>query len=152
MRTLLKVFAWLCKIAAVLFWLGVAWTFIGLDISDLRATSQPMYRDAPEDWGTPAFKHRTYLQIAELVTLATLAILPNRWLVFSRVAFAISLLIALSPCCWVFYDMISSATEWSDLISNLFLAVFIMIYFIPLPFSIILSFLRHRKGEKIFYA
>jgi hypothetical protein len=145
MRELLKVLAWLCKITAMVIWLGIAWTFIGIDVLNLRATSQPMYRDAPQDWGAPAFKHRTYLEIAELAMMAVLAVLPNRWLVFSPVTFALSLLIALSP---FFYLIISSIREWSDLI---FVALLIPLCG-PLPLSITLSFLRHRQGEKIFYA
>lgn len=82
MRLLLKISAWLCKIAAIVFWLGVAWVIVGLDVSNLRATSAPMYRDAPEDWGTPAFYRRTYLEVATLTAPGLIALLPNRWFVF----------------------------------------------------------------------
>ena len=143
MRALLKIFAWLCKIAAIAFWLCVAWVKVGLDVSNLRATSQPMYRDAPEDWGTPAFYHRTHLEIATLLALATLAVIPNRWLVFSPVAFAVSLLIVLIP----FYSIITSIAAPSDLLWMTPL----MSLCATLPLSLILSFWRRQKGEKINY-
>lgn len=142
-RLFLKAFAWLCKLTAIVFWLCVARVKVGLDITNLRATSPPMYRDAPEDWGTPAFYHRTYLEIATLLALAVLSVLPNRWLVFSPMAFSISLLIALIP----FYSIITSIAAPSDLLWMTPL----MSLFAMLPASLVLSFWRHRKGEKVNY-
>jgi hypothetical protein len=139
MRVFLKVFTWLCKITAILFWLGVAWVKIGFDISNLRAPSHW----SGEDWGTPAFEHRTYLEIATLIALLVLAVLPNRWQVFSLATFTISLLIVLIP----FYQIFDSLTEWSDLLSMMPL----MSLFATLPLSLIASFVRQRKGEKIGY-
>ena len=94
MDMLLKIFAWLCKVAAIVFWLWMALVKIELDIANLHGHAGPW---GDPDWGMPAFYHRTYLEIATLTALAVLAILPNRWLVFSPVAFTISLLIALIP-------------------------------------------------------
>lgn len=121
----------------------MVWVKVGLDIAELRATRLPMYENAPEDWGTPEFYHRTYLEIAILGLLFVLAILPNRWLVFSPIAFVISLLIALIP--WVV--LFSSFKEWSDLLWMMPLLGF----FGLLPASLILSFWRGRKGRKIGY-
>jgi hypothetical protein len=139
MRLFLKVFAWLCKIAAIVFWLVEAAVKIDFDISNLRESSHW----SGEDWGTPTYEHRIYLEIATLIALAVLAVLPNRWLVFSSVTFAIALLIALIPFCQIF----GSLTEWSDLLWMMPL----MSLFALLPLSLILSFWRQRKGEKIGY-
>jgi hypothetical protein len=140
MWILLKPFTWLCKIAAVVFWLWVALTKIELDIANVHGNAGPW---GDPDWGTPAFYHRSYLEIATLSALAVLAILPNRWLVFSPISFAISLLVALIPS----YSLLSSLTERSDLPWM----AFPMCLFAPLPLSLILSFWRRRKGEAIGY-
>jgi hypothetical protein len=140
MHWFLKVFAWLFKIAAVVFWLVEAVVKIGFDISNLREPSHW----SGEEWGTPTFEHRTYLEIVTLIALVVLAVLPNRWLVFSPVTFAISLLIVLIP----FYQIFGSLTEWADLLWM----VPLMSLFSLLPLSLILSFVRQRKGEKVGYA
>lgn len=140
MDMLLKIFAWLCKVAAIVFWLWMALVKIELDIANLHGHAGPW---GDPDWGMPAFYHRTYLEIATLTALAVLAILPNRWLVFSPVAFTISLLIALIP----FYWILSSLTEWSDLLWMTPL----MSLFATLPLSLILSIWRRRKWEKVGY-
>jgi len=140
MRVFLKISAWLCKIAAILFWIGVAWVTISLDISSLNA---PNHWREGDDWGTPAFNHRVYLQIAEVTALAVLALLPNRWLVFSPVTFVISLLVVLTPFCSIF----GALSEWSDLLS----LIPIMLLLSLLPLCLILSFWRQRNGEKVGY-
>ena len=139
MRIFLLTLAWLCKIAAIVIWLIEAVVKIGFDISNLRDPSHW----SGEDWGTPTFEHRTYLEIATLIALVVLAVLPNRWLVFSPVTFAISLLIVLIP----FYRIFGSLTEWSDLLWMIPL----MSLFALLPLSLILSFVRQRKGAKVGY-
>lgn len=140
MRTFLKVFAWLCKIAAIVFWLGAACAITSLDISSLRMPSH--WRES-DDWGTPEYHHRIYLEIVILTMLAVFALLPNRWLVFRPWIFAISLLVALSPI----FELMTSVTEWSDLIW----VVLVVVMISPLPLCIILSFWWHRKGEKVGY-
>jgi uncharacterized membrane protein YtjA (UPF0391 family) len=141
MRSFLKIISWLCKIAAIVFWLVVAWVTISLDISSLNAPSH--WREG-DDWGTPEFHHRIYLEIAEVTTLAVLALLPNRWLVFSPATFVISLLIALTPFC----SISGALTEWPDLLW----LMPVMLLLSLLPLSLILSFWRQRKGKKIGYA
>src|SRR5580704_772931 len=91
MQQFLKPFAILFKIFAIIFWLGIAVDTVPQDVSDLRATSQPSYRDAPRDWGTTAFYHRTYRKLLIIAVAFLLSVLPNRWLIFSPVTFAISL-------------------------------------------------------------
>lgn len=140
MRAFLKIFTWFCKIAAIVFWLVVAWVTISLDISSLHTPSH--WREG-DDWGTPEFHHRIYREIAEVTMLAVLALLPNRWLVFSPVTFVISLLVSLTPL----YSISGALTEWSDL----FWLMPIMLLLSLLPVSLILSFLRQRKVEKIGY-
>jgi hypothetical protein len=139
MRKLLKIAAWFCKIAAIVFCFNAALAGIELEIADLHGNGGHWRDPAPDDWGTPAFKLRTYLEIAELITLSVLAILPNRWLVFLRTVFAVSLLIALVP----FYQF-GWPTDWEELFFDL-------LFLTLLPLSLILSFWRRRKGEKIGY-
>lgn|GEM_PF-3072387 len=139
MPAFLKTFTWLCKIAAIVFCFYGALAGIELDIADLHGNGGHWRDPRPDDWGTSAFKLRTYLEIAELITLAVLAILPNRWLVFSRTVFAVSLLIALIP----FYQF-GRLTEWQSLLFDL-------LFLAPLPLCLILSFWQHQKGEKIRY-
>jgi hypothetical protein len=150
MQQLLKPFAIACKVIAIIEWLGVAWVTIGLDVSDLRAKSQPMYRDAPQDWGTPAYYHRTYLQIFVICVLVVLAVLPNRWFVSSRPAFGISLFVSFAPL----WGMIvgSDISHFSDLIWLVILVALTSLYFSFLPLSLIFSFWRHKKGQKVTYA
>lgn len=143
MRLFLKIAAWFFKIAAILFWLGMTCVKVGLDISDLRGANPPTYRDAPGDWGTPGFYHRTYLEIAILGLLFVLAVLPNRWLVSPLIAFIITLLIALIPLCL----LLASLKVFADLLW----AAPLIVFFSLLPLSLIFSFRRSRTGEKVGY-
>jgi hypothetical protein len=126
MRLFLKIAAWFFKIAAILFWLGMVCVKAGLG-----------------DWGTQGFYHQTYLEIAILGLLFLLAVLPNRWLVSPLIAFIMTLLIALIPFCL----LISSLRVFSDL----FWAAPLIVFFSLLPLSLIFSFCRQRKGEKVGY-
>ena len=139
MRKFLKISAWLCKIAAIVFCLYAALAGITLDITYLHGNGGHWRDPAPDDLGTPAFKLRTYLEIVELITLSALAILPNRWLVSLRTVFAVSVLIALIP----FYQF-GWPTGWEGLFLDL-------LFLAPLPLSLILSFWRRQKDEQIGY-
>src|SRR3954470_17011155 len=97
MRDTVKTLALICKLTAILFWLGSGYFVLIFDVRDLRATSPPHNRETPQDWGTPAYFHRTYFRIGEAAVLAILALTPNRMLVSSRIVFAISLAAALIP-------------------------------------------------------
>ena len=148
MRVFLKIFAWLSKIVAALILSYTAYIIISLDVSSLHA---PNHWVDGENWGTPAFKHRIYLEIIGMLVIFLLAMLPNRWLVSSRIIFVVSLLIALIPIGMLLFDAVSdTASEGMDL-SDLFSLIGIVIS-IPLPLSLILSFMRLQKGEKVFYA
>src|ERR1035438_176066 len=98
----MKTAAITCKVLAILIWLGSAWFVLNFHVRDLRSPSPPYYRDAPVDWGTPAYLHRTCFHIAETALLTLLALVPNRILVSSRIAFGISLAAALIPLRIVF--------------------------------------------------
>jgi len=137
MREPLKAFAWICKIAAVVIWLPVSCITIRWDIHDLSAPSH--WRES-ENWGTPAYVHSIHLEIAIIAMLALMSVLPNRWLVFSRFVFAVSLLVVVLIAICEF----GRPPDW--IISSLELLVFA-----PLLLSLILSFVRQRKGEKIGY-
>ena len=148
MQSLLKPFAFACKILAVSVWLGIACLKIGMDISEMHATSPP--RDAPHDWGTPAYFHRTYLEIGVVSVVALLSVIPNRRLVASPLAFGLSLFVALLPFCALVHD-------WSDPFMTLgnYIDPFVLVLlfvFGALPLSLTCSFWRHRKGEAVTYA
>jgi hypothetical protein len=151
MQQTLRPFAIACKVVAIIEYLGGAWVKINLDVSGLRATSQPMYRDAPQDWGTAAYYHRTYSEIVVICLLLLLALIPNRWLVSSRFVFWVSMLIALTPILVVVANSFSihDLSSWLDA----FIALVLMsLFFGFLPLSLIFSFWRHRRGEKVTYA
>jgi hypothetical protein len=124
---------------------GAAWFIVNMDIFSL---STPSHWRESDDWGTPAYHNRIYFEVAEWLAQALLAMLPNRWLVSLRITFAAALLIALIPLFGIFYNMFSSDMDWSD---RLMLMIPVVL-FTPLPLSLILSFARLRKGEKVFYA
>jgi hypothetical protein len=151
MQQFLKLIAIVCKVVAIVAWLGVAWVKVGLDVSDLRATSQPMYRDAPEDWGTPAFYHRTYLEIFEICGYVLLAVIPNRWLISWRPVFWVALLLAFAPLGY-FLATFSAIHSLSDVLWSVFAAIMMSPLFIFTPLSLILSCWRHKHGQKVTYA
>jgi hypothetical protein len=124
-RAFLKIPAWFSKIAAMIILVGAAWFIVNMDIFSL---STPSHWRESDDWGSPAYHRRIYFEVAE-------------WL-------ALALLIALIPLFGIFYDMFSSDMDWSD---RLMLMIPVVL-FTPLPLSLILSFARLRKGEKVFYA
>lgn len=140
MSLFLKILAWFCKIAAILFWGLEATVKIGFDVVNLREAAG-QWADA--DLGASGFFRQTSLEIILLLALLLLAVLPNRWLIFSKAAFAVSVLIALIP----FYPLFSSLTQWSDLLWMLPLIAF----FSLVPVSLAISFWRRHRGEKVGY-
>jgi len=127
MRMFLKILAWFCKVAAILFWLVLTL----YKSSDVARPLGGVGSGAPE-----------FLEIAILSAYFVLVILPNRWLVFSPDAFVISLLVALIPL-----FLLLGSMGWS----NLSVVAPLIVYFGLLPSSLVLSFWRRRKGEKIGY-
>jgi hypothetical protein len=150
MQSSLKPPALACKIFASLEAIAAAWFLIGLDIYQLHATEPP--RDA-RDWGTPAYYHRIYFSIAIESLLAILVLVPNRWLTFSRLVFAPSLVIALLPVC---FSLFLLSTTLSCIVSEPFMAasgwVIMILLSAPWPLSLIFSRMRFRRGETFTYA
>lgn len=150
MKKLIMTGALVCKIIAALAWFGMAWVKVSLDLSDLLATSQPMYRDAPEDWGTPAFYWRTSLEIVVVCGCFVLSALPNRWLVSRRPIFWGGLIFSLVPLVGFAYGF-RETQNIHDIFWVPFVAVMLSPLLIFLPLSLILSRWRHGKGEKVTY-
>lgn len=147
---LVKAAAVTCKVLAVVVWLSTAWLVFSFDFQDLRASSAPQYRDAPVDWGTPAYVHRTYFRIAEVALLSLLALMPNGILTSSRTAFAISLALALVPF-RIFFATQFSFRGIGELLLAGFAVAGMLGMLTPLPLSIIFSFVRRRRGETVRY-
>jgi hypothetical protein len=146
MRRALKRLALACKVMAVAVWVGggavkILWIFSGM-----WAANPP--RDAPPDWGTPSYFHRTYLEIFIILVVALLSAIPNRRLVVSPVAFSLSLLSVLFPLCAVLIRNLSGPFSGPPDLFGWFLLIFI---FAPLPLSLLLSFWRHQTGAEVSY-
>ena len=151
MQSRLKRLATGCKILATVGWLVIAWFVISILIHDIRATTPP--REAPHDWGTAAYYHRIYRSILGVSVVALLAAIPNRWLVFSRIVFSIVLIIALLPLCFsLFVSLQDFSLVVSDFPNSVFVWAIMMLFSVPWPLSLSLSFWRYRKEEEIFYA
>jgi hypothetical protein len=87
----------------------------------------------------------TYPQTA---VLAALALIPNRWLVFSRISFVIFVLITLFP----FFDILLHSTyKDADVLADLPAIFVVVCLFGPLPLSLVFSRLRYNRGEKFMY-
>lgn len=138
------------KIPVAIIWFGGALVAISFAFGEMHMSSPP--RDAPHDWGTAAYFHRTYLRILILSGLALFSVAPNRWFVFSPIAFCIAILIALFPLAFSLAQTFSEPFNTIGVVfapSNL---IFMLIFFGPLPLSLTLSFWRRRRGEKVGYA
>jgi glucan phosphoethanolaminetransferase (alkaline phosphatase superfamily) len=143
------------KIYAIILWLYLFLFKLGIAISD-----KPN-RDSPADWGTPAYFHRTWVGVLFVLILFLLSAVPNRWLVYFRVVFISSIIIALFPFFIVMHDSWASLLftvprESLHPIIELLLSWGIVIViglfgFAPLPLSIVLSFWRRRKGQNVRY-
>lgn len=150
MQSSFRPFAVTCKIFASIEAIVVTWFWVGLDIYMLRATSPP--RDAI-DWGTPAYYHRLYTNIVIESLLTILVVIPNRWLVFSRITFIPSFVISLLP---LGFSLFLICTEFDILFYQFletleFWAITILLS-APWPLSVILSRIRFRRGEVFVYA
>lgn len=145
MQSRVKPLAVGCKVIATLEALGMAWFLIGSWYLDMRSATPP--RDAPLDWGTPAYYQRTYLRITVVAVMALLVVIPNRWLVSSRILFSITLLMALSPA-GLFIIFFSPGHD--------FMVAYFLCFMLLLtglwPLSLCLSFWRNKKGETFLYA
>jgi hypothetical protein len=85
----------------------------------------------------------------QIVGLAVLALIPNRWLVFSRISFAISLLLTLFP----FHDLLRASVYRGvgPGIAGVGILVATLLY-APLPLSLVLSRMRLQKGDRFAFA
>jgi hypothetical protein len=148
----MRTFALVCKILAVLYWLAAAWFLLNFDVRDMQAASPPQYREAPRDWGTPAYYRRTFFTIAQTAILLVLALTPNRLLVCSRFRFGVAFTLALVPLARVLFGLEFSFCGVGEVIMSSFMLAFILGMFSPLPLSLLFSFIRRQKGETISYA
>jgi hypothetical protein len=137
-----------CKIFASIQAIASAWFLIGSWYVEMHSATPP--RDAPLDWGTPAYHHRTYLSMAVVAAVALLVVIPNRWLVSSRILFGILLLVSLLPLLFVLLLIVGDLSS-VDFMTAYFVP-FILLFSALWPLSLCLSFWRHRKGERFFYA
>jgi hypothetical protein len=85
----------------------------------------------------------------QLIGLAVLSLIPNRWLVFSRAPFVLFLVLTLFPFRDYFYISAYKDVDWASLIGGIFIGLFL---FAPLPLSLVLSRMRFRRGDKFIYA
>lgn len=96
----------------------------------------------PIAWGTNP------IGAAQTVGLAILSVVPNRWCVFSRTSFAISLLLAFFPF-RVLFSFAHKGAPWGMVAGGVLVGC---ILFLPLPVSFVLSRARLQRGEKFVYA
>ena len=144
-RDFLQPASWTLKIVAAVFWLHVASVVFYVDVPNLRANAPPQYRDAPADWGTPAYYQRVWWRVAKTALMVALVLIPNRVLVSSKVVFAFALLASLIP--W--HVILQKWFGGAGLSNWLFLGV---VTLGALPASITLSYLRFQRGERVTYA
>src|SRR5882757_3086903 len=78
----------------------------------------------------------------QLIGLAVLSLIPNRWLVFSRVSFVIFLLLTLFPF-RVFFHISAFGDFDLESVIAMIISVF---FFAPLPLSLVLSRMRFQRG------
>ena len=124
----LKSLAMACKILAIAVWVLAPWL--------LGSYHHTVYD----------IQHIGF--IIQNAALALLSLIPNRWLVSSKTAFGISLLVALFPLHVFFY----ADNLFLGGISDLFILAVALSIFVPLPLSILFSYLRFRRGEKFTFA
>jgi hypothetical protein len=119
----LKLAAWVCKIVAI-------------------AASVAVPVILPPRWGV------NRIADVQLVGLAILSLIPNRWLAFSRISLVIFLLLTLFPS-RIFFHI--SAYRHLDLgsVTAMIIGVF---FFAPLPMSLVLSRMRLQRGDKFTFA
>ena len=120
----LKSLAWACKVLAI---------FISIVV--------PLWILHPR-WGV----NRT--ADVQLIGLAVLSLIPNRWIVFSRISFLIFLLLTLFP-----FRVFFRISDFQDFDLGSLIAMIIGIsFFAPLPLSLVLSRMRFQRGDKFTYA
>jgi len=86
---------------------------------------------------------------AQIVALAVLSLIPNRWLVFSRISFVIFLLLTLFP-----FRVYLHISTFRDLDPGSVIGgtIIELLFFVPLPLSLVLSRMRLLRGDRFTYA
>jgi hypothetical protein len=138
------------KIPGVVIWFGLALMEITILTQEMHMSHPP--RDAPRDWGTAAYFHRSYLEILVFSAFALFSMAPNRWFVFSPIVLCIAILVALFPFGYVLVQTFTEPFNKISVVFSLANSVFFFTVFAPLPLSLIFSFWRLRRGEKVGYA
>ena len=85
----------------------------------------------------------------QLLGLAVLSLVPNRWLVFSRTSFVISLVLTMFPFHVYFSVSVFRGVDIGLIAAGLMMSLFL---FAPLPLSLIFSRMRFRREERFTYA
>jgi len=119
----LKLLAWICKLMAVAVSVILPWMMEHFGIN--------------------------HIADVQAVVLGVMALIPNRWLVFSRVSFTIALLLTMFPL-QVFLPLsVFRGTDIGLIAAGLMISLF---FFAPLPLSLIISRIRLVRGERFTYA
>jgi hypothetical protein len=84
----------------------------------------------------------------QLVGLAVLSLIPNRWLVFSRISFVLFLLFTLLPFRIFFHISVYRDLDLGSVIAM----IFGVLFFVPLPLSLVLSRMRLQRGTRFTFA
>ncbi|HXC37186.1 MAG TPA: hypothetical protein VNV43_15020 [Candidatus Acidoferrales bacterium] len=134
--------ALICKVLAVIIWVGEALIKSNWDIHEMHML---------QGWGKTPNIQGTYLEILALSGIALFSAAPNRWLVFSPIAFCISLSIAVFPFFFVVFKNLSGPFNTVGVVFSPANSIAMILIFGPLPLSLAMSFLRQRGGEKISY-
>jgi hypothetical protein len=85
----------------------------------------------------------------QIVGLGVLALIPNRWLVFSRISFVPFLLLTLFPLHELF-----RVSTYGDVDPGLVVVAILVASFgyLPLPLSLVPSRMRYQSGERFTFA
>src|SRR5262249_51876497 len=84
----------------------------------------------------------------QIVLLGLLSLIPNRWLVVSRVSLGISLVLAIYPL----HIFLQSANFRDFDISLIVSMIVALCFMIPLPVCLVLSRIRYQRGAKFLFA
>jgi hypothetical protein len=85
----------------------------------------------------------------QIVGLAVLSLIPNRWLVFSGITFVLFLVLTLFPFRVFFHISAFKCVDLGLVLPGILMVAFL---FIPLPLSLVLSRIRFQRGDRFTYA